>query len=163
MTGRAGFLGGPARPTTYPLKVALRGSQGFFSSIRPPLASERPVMTNVFTLDALREETRKQFAPFEIGLSDGTTATLSSTLRLTSKDRKAVQEALESIGGLKEDDDDNDTLEKAVEAMSKVYNVIADKPAKLLADLNDTDLQIKVALMTKVLSAWMGHTEVGEA
>jgi hypothetical protein len=121
-------------------------------------------MTNVFTLDALREETRKQFAPFEIGLSDKTVATLSSTLRLTSKDRKAVQEALESIGKLKEsDDDDDETLEKAVEAMSKVFNVIADKPAKLLSDLDDTDLQIKVALMTKVLSAWMGHTEAGEA
>ena len=118
---------------------------------------------NVYTLDAIREETRKKFAPFVIGLSDDTQVELRSLLRLSAEGRKTVSTALKAIHGVEVEDDDDAGLEALVEQISKVFNVIADKPAKLLRELDDPELDIKVALMTDVLSHWAKATQLGEA
>lgn len=120
-------------------------------------------MGNTFTLDSLREETQKRFAPFKLGLSDGSEVTLSSTLRLSSEDRKAVQKHLTEVNSLSDEDDNPETVDQLIEIISKIFNVIADKPAKLLSDLDDEDPLIKVALMSRVLLAWANETRLGEA
>jgi hypothetical protein len=120
-------------------------------------------MSNVFTLQSLKEETKKQFEPFVIGLSDGTQCELSSTLRLSADSRKTVKDSLDALSDIGTNDDSPETLEKIIEVISKIFYAIADKPAKLLADLQDSDKHIHVALMTKVLGAWIEDTQAGEA
>lgn len=118
---------------------------------------------NVFTLKALREETKKQFEPFVLKLEDGSQCELRSTLRLDSDARKTVKDCMDSLSSMDNDDDSPETLEKIIEDISKIFYAVCDKPAKLLADLHDSDKHIQVALMTRVLSAWIEDTEAGEA
>ena len=49
---------------------------------------------NLFTLDKLREDIDKSFAPVTVGLTDGEDIVLRSVLRLGEKDRKSVLENL---------------------------------------------------------------------
>jgi hypothetical protein len=118
---------------------------------------------NVFTLDALREESRKKFAPVQVGLSDESNVELRSILRLGKDDRKQVVAALGVINDLDIESDNEDDLELVVEQISKVLNVVCDKPAKLLKELDDPELLIKVDLMTSVLNRWARETQLGEA
>lgn len=119
--------------------------------------------SNVFTLDAMREATKKKFAPVKIGLSDGSSVELRSSLKLSKEDRKAVSAALGEFNELDVEDEDETTIELAVEAISRIFNLIADKPAKLLKDLDDSDLLVKLSLMTDVLLLWAKETQLGEA
>jgi hypothetical protein len=125
-------------------------------------------MSNTFTLDSLREETEKKYAPVTIGLSDGSEVELKSLLRLGKKNRESVSETLTDLGTLLDGDGDLDGLspeesELLVEAISKVINMIASAPAKLLKELDHPDSLIKVSLMTDVLLRWIGATKPGEA
>lgn len=119
-------------------------------------------MTNTFTLEELRAETTRQFAPFTIGMSEGAVCNLRSVLRLSADERKTVKNLLDKLGRV-EDVDSAEELDGIVEIASQIIYVVADKPAKLLADLQDSDRHIHVALLSKVLSAWMETTEAGEA
>lgn len=120
-------------------------------------------MSNVFTLDKFREETRRRFAPFTIELSDGSEAQMVSVLRLSADDRKTVRDALGSLGDSDGEDESPEALDRLVELISRVFQALSDRPAELLADLHDDDLAIKVALMSRVLSAWAEETQLGEA
>lgn len=124
-------------------------------------------MSNVFTLDALREETIKRFEPTLIELNDGSRIELKSVLRLGKKDRDSVLAAIEEINGIEDfDDDDDDAVaeysEKVCESISKVFKLIADKPKRLLTELEHDEVTIKVGLYTAVLSRWMGDSQLGE-
>lgn len=119
--------------------------------------------SNVFTLDNLRAETKKRFEPVKIGLSDGSEVELSSLLRLPKKDRETVVAALEEVNEIDTDSEDTSDLETVVEVISKIFNAIADKPVKLLKELDDPDLMVKITLMTEVLNVWARATQLGEA
>jgi hypothetical protein len=129
-------------------------------------------MSNVFTLDAIREETIKRYAPTKIELSDGSQVELKSMLKLKKKSREAVQEALKEIHNLDEltvDDDDEDSddelSEIVCEAIAKVFRLIASTSGarKLIAELEHDDPQIKANLYMAVLTNWAGETQLGEA
>lgn len=126
-------------------------------------------MGNVFTLDALREETIRRYAPTEVDLGDGTSVELQSILRLREKDRKAVMAAIEEINDLDFDDDDDDDeaiaewSESVVESCEKIFRLVCSSPKKLLVRLDHDDPQIKANLHTAVLARWVGETQVGEA
>ncbi|MCA2331638.1 phage tail assembly protein [Mycobacterium avium] len=120
-------------------------------------------MSNVFTLDALKEETQKKFAPVVIGMSDGSEVKLSSVLRLPKESRKLVSTTIEQLDDLEPEEDDPASIELLTEALSKVFNVIADKPAKLLKELDDEDPMVKLHLMGEVIGLWIGETQLGEA
>lgn len=120
-------------------------------------------MANVFTTDVLRAEVKKQFEPFVLGLADGSRCELRSTLRLSAEGRKVVKDSLSELSDLDTDDESPEALDKVIELVSKVIYAVADKPAKLLADLHDSDKLIQVALMSKVVNAWIGETQAGEA
>lgn len=125
-------------------------------------------MSNVFTLDALREETIRRYAPTEVDLGDGDTVELKSLLRLREKDRKAVIDAIEEINDLKYDDDaDEDGVaewsEGVVASCTKIFRLISASPKKLIVALDHEDPTIKANLYTAVLSRWVGESQVGEA
>ncbi|WP_104183319.1 phage tail assembly protein [Mycobacterium avium] len=120
-------------------------------------------MSNTFTLDSLREETRKKFAPVVIGLSDGSEVKLSSILRLPKESRKLVANTIEQLDDLEPDEENLESIELLTEAISKVFNVIADKPAKLLKELDDGDLMVKLHMMGSIIDRWIGETQLGEA
>ena len=125
-------------------------------------------MSNVFTLDALREETIRRYAPTQVDLGDGEVVELTSLLRLKEKDRKAVVQAIEDINELEYDDEDDDDAiaewsEAVVEQCAKILRSIADSPKKLVAKLDHEDPIIKANLYTSVLSRWVGESQLGEA
>jgi len=120
-------------------------------------------MTNVYDLDKLRATTKKEFEPFVLGLSDGSTCELLSTLRLDADNRKVVRDSLDAWTKMDPEDESPESREKLIELISKVFNAVCDKPAKLLADLHDDDKLVQVALMSKVINAWIEGTEAGEA
>lgn len=136
---------------------------------RPPCL-KGPTLSNTFTLDALRNETIKKFAPVIIGLSDGSEVELKSLLRLGEKRRKAVLSILEDVqalngGTANEDSDDLDPDEAAllIESISKILEIIVTNSAQLLKELDHPDLLIKVSIMTEVLNRWIGGAQLGEA
>lgn len=121
-------------------------------------------MSKVFSLDSMRETARKKYEPVRFGLSDGSEVLLKSLLKLEKPQRQTVVDAIEQIRGLEVEDDDVEAgLELLVEEISKIFNAVADKPAKLLKDLDDPDTELKVALMTEVLNMWAKETQLGEA
>lgn len=129
-------------------------------------------MTNVFTLDAFRDDVRKKYSPVLIGLSEDVTVELKPLLKLGKKAREAVGEAvkeLEDLPEIDEDDEDADELvdeysELICEAIAKVFRLIATSPRKLLAELDtEEDMRIRAELYGAVLRTWMRETQLGEA
>jgi hypothetical protein len=124
-------------------------------------------MSNVFTLDALREETIRRYSPTEVDLGDGDSVELKSILRLGEKDRKAVLEAIEEINDIDYDDEDEELVaewaDAVVESCAKVFRVVASSPKKLMSRLEHEDPAIRANLYTAVLSRWVGESQLGEA
>lgn len=122
-------------------------------------------MTNVFKLDDIRAEAERRFKPTTIELSDGSAVELRSLLRLGAKQREKVLATVDEINEMKDEDgeDEDFVSEVVVDVVSRIVQTVADKPKKLLADLDHEDLGIKAAMHMKVLSAWMGSTQLGEA
>lgn len=121
-------------------------------------------MSNVFTLDSIREETEKAFAPVTIGLSDGSEVSLMSILRLKKDAREAVVKALNDADSIQGDDDEDDSATVLmVEELEKVFHKIADRPKELLAGLEHPEADVKLHLYTKLLALWMRETQLGEA
>jgi hypothetical protein len=124
-------------------------------------------MSNVVTLDSLRESTIRKFEPVKIGLKDGSEVELKSMLRLGKKSRDAVFETITDMQSITGDSDSEEMSSEEsdllIESISKIFNLIASSPAKLLKELDDPDALIKVTLMTEVLNVWIGGAQLGEA
>jgi hypothetical protein len=124
-------------------------------------------MSNVFTLDALREETIRRYSPTEVDLGDGDSVELKSILRLGEKDRKAVLDAIEEINDIEYDDEDEELVaewaDAVVDSCAKVFRVVASSPKKLMSRLEHEDPAIRANLYTAVLSRWVGESQLGEA
>jgi hypothetical protein len=127
-------------------------------------------MSNVFTLDAIREETIRRYAPTVIDLGEDVgRVELRNILKLREKDRDAVLAVIEEIKEIEDtDDDDEESLaelsELVCEAIEKIFRLIAKGSVKkLLAGLEHDDPQIKANLYTTVLNKWIGESQVGEA
>jgi hypothetical protein len=117
-------------------------------------------MGNVFTLDSLREEVEKEFAPVELVVSDGSTITLRNLLRLPKKERDVVLEklkVLESVDKTGESQDANE-LDLLGSTSVEILALVADNGKKLEEELGD-DLSV----ILKVLSVWMESSQPGEA
>ncbi|AHJ88682.1 tail assembly chaperone [Mycobacterium phage RhynO] len=117
-------------------------------------------MSNVFTLDSLREEADKTFAPVKVELSDGSHVTLRNLLRLAKNDRKKVLATLET---LRSDEDKEgktlDEIDTMVDAVTEVLKVVAGKDATKLVKELDGDL----GMLMGVLNHWLEETAPGEA
>lgn len=118
-------------------------------------------MSNVFTLDSLREEVDKEFKPLVIPLSDGSEAVLRGVLRLNEKARDEILKLLDSIGkksGEDIDDIEEDQLKVLSTSVTRILELASTKSRQLLKDL-DGDVQLGM----KVLETWMEATQPGEA
>ena len=124
---------------------------------------------NVFTLDALRYETIRRYAPTVIDLGGGSEVELSSILRLREKDRKEVLNVIESFNEIELDEDADDEAELVdwseaiVEACTKIFRLITPGYKKLVTKLDHDDPKIKANLFTAVLTRWVGESQLGEA
>lgn len=121
-------------------------------------------MSTLFTLDSLREEADKKFAPVKIGMSDGTEVTLKNLLRLGESDRKMVTKNLAIINPPEDakpeegEDDGLSRVDELAKAGTEILSKVADDPRKLLKELDgDT------GLIMQVLTTWMEGTQSGEA
>ena len=123
---------------------------------------------NVFTLDALRSETIRRYAPTVIDLG-GSEVELSSILRLREKDRKEVLNIIESLNDIELDEDSDDEAdlvewsENIVDACTKIFRLITPGYKKLVTKLDHDDPKIKANLFTAVLTRWVGESQLGEA
>lgn len=116
-------------------------------------------MSNVFTLDSLREEVEKEYAPLKIQLSDGTEITLVSLLRLPKKSRDAVLAALDALDSEDEGTTTSAGVDSTLATALKVLELVSGTGGKRLVKELGDDL----ALTMKVLNSWTAATQPGEA
>lgn len=123
-------------------------------------------MSNVFTLDSMREEIEKEFAPCQINLADGKVVTLRNLLRVPKKNREEVYTLLDELAEAQKSDEDESTgsllaTEKSAQIALKIFPLVADseKLGRQLVESIEEDL----ALTLRVFSAWMEGTQAGEA
>jgi hypothetical protein len=120
-------------------------------------------MSNVFTLDAMREEISREFAPCKVDLGGGQTVTLRNLLRLPKKARDKVYELLDELSEIQKAGGDGGlaATEKSAQIALKILPLVADNDqlGQLLAESIEEDL----ALTLRVFSTWMDGTQVGEA
>ena len=120
-------------------------------------------MSNIFTLDAMREEIEREFAPFQIEI-DGKTLTLRNLLRVPRKNRDEVYNLLDEMSELQrqaEEDSSLTSTEKSAQIALHIFPLVADKPA--LAEKLVEEIQDDLALTLRVFSSWMEKTQAGEA
>ena len=119
-------------------------------------------MSNVFTLDSLRGEVEKEFAPVKIGLKDGTEVVLQNLLRLGKTDRNKAIELISGLEGLDKIGEDTSSLESVDEMITVVHELLVlvakSGGKKLVTELGE-DLGLTMAVVTK----WMETTQPGEA
>lgn len=111
-------------------------------------------------LEDIKAAARKKFEPFVLELEDGSKVALRALLTVSEAARQRVKDAIEDINSL--EGEGTDALELVVEAISKIFTEVADKPTKLLAELHDEDLQVRVHMLTEVLTSWAKETKLGE-
>lgn len=123
-------------------------------------------MSNIFTLDSMREEIERQFAPCEIDLGGGNVVTLRNVLRLPKKDRDVVYALLDELGDTQKDDAGEDETglsgtEAAAEIALKIIPLVAEnqRSGEQLVEAIGDDL----ALTLRVFSSWMNGSQAGEA
>ena len=115
-------------------------------------------MGNVFTLDSLREEVEREFAPVKIVVGDGEEITLRNLLRLPKRQREKVTERLKDMESVEGADEDTDEIGRLSGIALDVLSVVADNGDALI-DALDGD----AGLILKVLNKWMGSSQPGEA
>ena len=120
-------------------------------------------MSNIFTLDSMREEIEREFAPFQIDLGEDKVVTLRNVLRLPKKDREKVYALLDQLGNTQDDEDEGglSNTERSAEIALQILPLVAEseKLGRQLVEAIEEDL----ALTLRVFSSWMGGTQVGEA
>lgn len=113
-------------------------------------------MANVFTLDALREEVEKEYAPIVLVLPDGKEVQLRNLVRLPKKERAVALEYLKQINELESNSAEGvDTL---VDVSVKLLALVSDDGRALAKELGDD-----LSLVTKLLNVWMDGSQPGEA
>ncbi|QHJ86534.1 tail assembly chaperone [Mycobacterium phage Mabel] len=124
-------------------------------------------MSNVLKLDAIREETVRRFSPLPVELSDGSVVELKPLLKLGEKAREEILAVVDEIKDIEEPEDDEDQeaveayVEAVVDKVAKVLKLVANKPKRLLAELDHEDPQVKVTLHTQLITSWIRRTQLG--
>jgi hypothetical protein len=112
---------------------------------------------NVFTLDAMREEIEKEFAPFQIEV-DGEKLTLRNLLRVPKNRRDEVYGLLDDLSAAQESDEGTlSVTEKSAQIALKIIPLVADKEklAQVLVERIEDDL----ALTLRLFNVWMEATQ----
>jgi hypothetical protein len=118
---------------------------------------------NTFTLDAMRAEIEKEFAPFTMDLGDGKVVVLRNLLRIPKKNRDTIYALLDDLNELQKNDEDSGLVntEKSAQIALEIIPLVADseKLGRQLVEAIEEDL----ALTLRVFSSWMGNGDQGKA
>jgi hypothetical protein len=120
-------------------------------------------MGNIFTLDSMREEIEREFAPFQIEVG-GETLTLRNLLRVPKKNRDEVYGLLDEMTDIQGGVDDSGALsstEKSAQIALHIIPLVADneKLARKLVENIEDDL----ALTLRLFNVWMEATQAGNS
>jgi hypothetical protein len=110
-----------------------------------------------FTLDDIRAEAERRYAPTVIELSDGTGCTLENMLNLDDKTFSKVDKALKELSA-SGDDDDKD-LAAIRDSATTLLTLIGGKNGEKLVD----ELGGNLARIMIVIEHWTSASQVGEA
>lgn len=120
-------------------------------------------MTNVVTLDSLREAVQRKYAPVAVQLSDGTEVVLRGILRLTKDERDKVTDSFGLVEALDDDQTFEDLSEadrkELVDSVSEVLLLLAESRGSRLVSELGGDLP----MLMQVLEAWVEASQPGEA
>ena len=114
-------------------------------------------MGNVFSLDSLREEADKAYAPLKVALSDGSEVVLRNLLRLKKDVRTEVFDLLKKLEET-EEQSGQDHVDNLLGIVEELIRKVADRGDDLLNEL-DGD----IALSMQILNGWLGESQAGEA
>lgn len=125
-------------------------------------------MSNVYTLDTLKADLDKEFAPLQIDVG-GENLTLRNLMRVNDKDREAVLGALKTVEeySTSEDEDSEEDEERSAEEIAAVSAAIttiftavtANGKGRKLVESIDGDLMLGM----KIMELWTEATQPGEA
>lgn len=121
-------------------------------------------MSTVYTLDKIREDVDRQFAPLKIEVGDDPYV-LRNLLRIDGKDRDAVLDAMKDVEAAAATEDaetetDLDDVKRFTAAIDFVLSTVTanGKGAKLI-EAFDGDMMLAM----RVLELWSEATQPGEA
>jgi hypothetical protein len=116
---------------------------------------------NVFTLDAMRQEIEKEFAPFQIEV-DGEKLTLRNLLRVPKNRRDEVYGLLDDLTAAQESDEGTlSVTEKSAQIALKIIPLVADNEA--LAHVLVERIEDDLALTLRLFNVWMEATQSGNS
>lgn len=117
---------------------------------------------NIFTLDSMRSEIEREFAPFQITI-DGKTLTLRNLLRVPKKHREEVYALLDELAAVSDKDEESSlsSTEKSAQIALKILPLVSDN--EKLANILVANIEDDLALTLRVFSKWMAATQAGEA
>lgn len=117
---------------------------------------------NIFTLDSMRDEIQREFAPFQLEI-DGKTLTLQNLLRVPKKHREEVYALLDELAAVSDKDDEGSlsSTEKSAQIALKILPLVSDN--EKLANVLVANIEDDLALTLRVFSKWMAATQAGEA
>lgn len=119
-------------------------------------------MSNTFTLDSMREEMDKKYAPVTLDLGGGDVVVLQNVLRIKAGARKEALSLIKQIQSLTESKDDAELSEEDLDAVNelqeKILQLAADKPELLDAAVGGDPM-----IVMEIFNRWMESTQAGEA
>ncbi|QBP31116.1 tail assembly chaperone [Mycobacterium phage Refuge] len=126
-------------------------------------------MGNVFTLDSVREEVEREFAPVTVDMAEGSVV-LRNVLRVPKLRRDKVFSLIDSLDAATKDEDGKQIpeeelglahMEKTAGIAVELIRLVADSDrlGEILCDILADD----VALTLAVFGKWMETTQPGEA
>jgi hypothetical protein len=107
------------------------------------------------TLDDIRAEAERRYAPTVVKLSDGSKCVLQNILDLDQKVSEKVDKALKALSATGDDDGISSTRENAVELLHLIGKGNVDQ---LIEDLGGTLARIII-----LIEKWSEASQVGEA
>ncbi|QGJ88776.1 tail assembly chaperone [Mycobacterium phage Yecey3] len=126
-------------------------------------------MGNVFTLDSVREEVEKEFAPVTVDMAEGSVV-LRNVLRVPKLRRDKVFKLIDELEAATKDEDGNEIAVEALgmEHMEKTAGIAVElirlvSDSDKLGEILCTALEDDVALTLAVFGKWMEVTQPGEA
>ncbi|QGH78026.1 tail assembly chaperone [Mycobacterium phage LoneWolf] len=126
-------------------------------------------MGNVFTLDSVREEVEREFAPVTVDMAEGSVV-LRNVLRVPKLRRDKVFKLIDELEAATKDEDGKEIpaeslgmehMEKTAGIAVELIRLVADSDK--LGEILCTALEDDVALTLAVFGKWMEVTQPGEA
>jgi hypothetical protein len=121
-------------------------------------------MSNVYSLDTLKNDLDKEFAPLKLEI-DGDELVLRNLMRVNDKDRDEVLAALKVVEeNAKDEDDEDEQSPEEIAAMSAAITTVircvtAGGKGEKLVQAIDGDLMLGM----RVMELWTEATQPGEA